>query len=143
VPSAKIFIVEDNPSDIFLLRRCLLDHESEFELEIARDGEAALEFVARQRAVRHNPQPCVALLDLHLPKYDGFDVLRALCQSPPLSHVRVVVTSTSASPHEQAEIRKMGADFRLKPRELSEFCELAAYLIAICRASFRATTMAG
>ena len=143
MPSAKIFIVEDNPSDIFLLRRCLQDHESEFELEIAHDGEAALEFVARQRAAQHNPRPCVALLDLHLPKCDGLEVLHALCQSPPLSHVRVVMMSTSASPREQAEIRKMGAEFRLKPGELSEFSELAAHLIAICRASFRATTMAG
>jgi CheY-like chemotaxis protein len=131
--AAKILIVEDNNSDIYLIRRALVDLGEEFQLEIAKDGEQALQFVHDQRLHQAELRPCVILLDLHLPKYDGLDVLRAIREEPTLSHLQVVVTTSVVSPHQEAEISRLGGGYRPKPRTLSEFADLAADLIAICK----------
>jgi hypothetical protein len=47
--------------------------------------------------------------------------------------VHVMVMTSSASPQEEAELRRLGAYYRTKPRELGEFTGLAADLIAICK----------
>jgi CheY-like chemotaxis protein len=127
-----IVIVEDNPSDVYILRRALDGQNEPVDLEILADGEAAMQFVQRQREDKE-PRPCVILLDLHLPKRDGLEVLRAIRQEPVLSHIKVVVITNAASPQEQAELRSMGAHYRLKPSRLSEFADLAAELIALCK----------
>jgi CheY-like chemotaxis protein len=129
----RIIVIEDNTSDIFLLRRALTAKLGEgFDLEIAPDGEQALHMI-QTRAGSGKAQPCVILLDLHLPKHDGLEILHALRQSAILGDVRVVVTTNSASPSEERALKSMGADYRSKPRTLGEFDELAAYLVALCK----------
>jgi CheY-like chemotaxis protein len=132
VPSPKILIVEDNHSDVYLLRRALEDQRNTIDIEIAPDGECALQFVQNQRLNRHDHLPCVIVLDLHLPKHDGLEVLRAIQQEPVLHHIHVIVVAGMASPEEQAQLRRMGVDVRTKPSGLSGFELLAAELIAIC-----------
>jgi CheY-like chemotaxis protein len=132
VPSPKILIVEDNHSDVYLLRRALEDQRNTIDIEIAPDGECALQFVQNQRLNRHDPLPCVIVLDLHLPKHDGLEVLRAIQREPVLHHIHVMVVAGMASPRERAQLRRMGVDFRSKPADLSEFERLAAEVIAIC-----------
>jgi chemotaxis family two-component system response regulator Rcp1 len=132
MPRAKILIIEDNSSDVFLLRRALIAMRGEnFDLEIAGDGERALQMIDGRNGHRE-VRPCVILLDLHLPKHDGLEVLRAIRQNPVMSEIRVVVTTNGASPKEVAELRGMGVACRLKPANLREFEQLATDLIAIC-----------
>jgi CheY-like chemotaxis protein len=132
VPRANILVIEDNPSDIFLLRRALVAaHSENFNLEIVPDGERALQLIQSPNGDR----PCVILLDLHIPKHDGLEILRALRQSPDLNHIYVLVTTNGASPQEEAELRKMGADYRMKPKDLGEFAKLATDLMTICDGS--------
>ena len=129
MPRANILVIEDNPSDIFLLRRALIAADGEnFNLEIAPDGERALQLIQSPNGDR----PCVIVLDLHLPKHDGLEILKALRQSPTLSHTHVLVTTNGASPQEQVELRNMGVDYRMKPKDLAEFDKLAKDLMMIC-----------
>jgi CheY-like chemotaxis protein len=132
---AKILIIEDSLSDVFLLRKALTDAREDFELEVVPDGEKALQFIHRQRKNMHESVPCVIVLDLHLPKHDGLEILEALRECPALSHIHVVVTTNMASPQETAELRRMGLEYRPKPSKLSEFQRLAADLIALCSGS--------
>jgi chemotaxis family two-component system response regulator Rcp1 len=129
----KIMVIEDNSADVFILHRMLELEGVDFELEIAADGERALEFIQRQRENLHDQQPCVILLDLHLPKHSGLEVLSALRQSPVMGHIHVVVTTGLASPQEEADLRRLGARYRLKPMNLAQFRALAADLVAICQ----------
>ena len=132
---AKILIIEDNSSDVFLLRRALIATEGEnFDLEIAVDGEQALQMIDGRNG-HEEMRPCVILLDLHLPKHDGVEILRAIRRNPILSEIQVVVTTNAASPKEVNELREMGVEFRIKPANLTEFERLAADLIAICSGS--------
>lgn len=128
----KILIVEDNAADIELLRYAL-DRQGDYELQVLEDGEAALQFIEEHRAGKHTPDPCVILLDVHLPKYDGLHILDAIRLEPALLHIQVIVLSSSTSPEAQAEIYSKGALYRTKPVTLGNYLELGEEIFAVCK----------
>jgi chemotaxis family two-component system response regulator Rcp1 len=131
---AQLLVMEDNPADVHLLRLALDHHGEAYNLELLRDGEEAIRFVQSQRILPMDPEPCVIILDLHLPRHDGKAVLRAIRQEPTLCHVHVVALSSMPSPSDEAEVLRLGARLcRAKPMELDEWLELAAEILAICR----------
>ena len=132
---ARILIIEDNALDIVLLRHALDQQGEDYEMEILSDGEAALRFVHEHRTRVREPEPCVILLDLYLPLYDGMAVLRAIREAPALEHVHVVVLTALASPSQEIEIASMGARYRKKSTSLKDVIELAAEIVAICKSS--------
>ncbi len=126
--------MEDNPADIYLLRHALDQHGEEYQLEVLPDGEAALHFIHGQRTLEAEPDPCVIVLDLHLPKHDGTAVLEALRREPSLSGVQVVAWTTLAAPQEEREVRTLGVRLcTRKPIELDEWISLAGQILEICR----------
>jgi len=137
---AKILVIEDNPGDVTLLRFALDYHKEEYQLELLPDGEAALRFVEAQRTLASEPEPCVIVLDLNLPKADGKAVLSAIKQEPVLAQVNVVALSSFVSPRDELEIQRLGARiYRAKPMQLDEWTTLAAEIMAICRDSMAIT----
>lgn len=139
MPPARILVIEDNASDIEMLRLSLDQQEEDYELQVLRDGEEARRFVYEHRTRARAPEPCVILLDLHLPMYDGTDILRDIREAPALEHIHVIVLSGMASPSQKLEIERLGALYRNKPSLLSELNELAAEVIAICKKPSAAT----
>ena len=135
---AKILMIEDSESEIGLLRHALVQQGETYELEILNDGEKALRFVHEHRTGIREPEPCVILLDLYLPRYDGMAVLRAIRQAPALEHIHVVVLTGLATPDQQVEIANLGALYRRKPSGLTELASLAAEIIAICKSFYTA-----
>jgi CheY-like chemotaxis protein len=138
---AKILVIEDNESEIGLLRHALDQSGEPYELEILNDGEEALRFVHEHRAGIREPKPCVILLDLYLPRYDGVAVLRAIRQAPALEHIHTLVLTGLATPDQQVEIANLGALYRRKPSGLTELAELAVEIIAICKNSSTAKSL--
>jgi CheY-like chemotaxis protein len=130
---ARILVIDDSTTDIYLLEIALNEQGEEYELEILSDGEAALQFVREHRSGVRKREPCVILLDLYLPDHNGLAVLHAIKEAPELTHINVVVLTGSASPRDRAEVQGLGARFWQKPRELSEFNDLAQEILAICR----------
>ena len=139
---ARILVIEDNVSDIDLLRLALDQQEEAYELEVLKDGEEARRFVHEHRTGLRKPEPCLILLDLHLPIYDGMAILRAIREAPALEHIHVIVLSGLASPSQKVEIANLGALYRTKPSGLPELFELACEIIAICKSSSTATSLA-
>jgi CheY-like chemotaxis protein len=130
----RILIIEDNPSDVFLLRHALDAIGEPFDLRVLTDGEEALKFVQEHRLGLHPPDPCVIVLDLHLPKYDGMAVLGAIKRAPALEHIGVLVLSGVVSSEEMQELLKLGVRrHSRKPSSLSEFQALAEEIIALCK----------
>lgn len=135
---AKILVIEDNSADVFMLRHALDQHEEPYILEVLRDGEEAIEFVTLQRSEGSQEEPCVIVLDLHLPKHGGADVLKAIRQEPVLAHVGVVALTTSASPRDEQEVRDLGVRlYKAKPTLVDEWIKLAAEILEICKQHIR------
>ena len=78
VRAARILVIEDNSSDVFLLDRALTKQDFPFELIHLSNGDDALAFIRRQGAYADAAVPSLILLDLNLSKYTGEDILRAI-----------------------------------------------------------------
>jgi CheY-like chemotaxis protein len=131
---AKILVVEDNSADVFLLRHALDQHAEKYLLSVLHDGEEAIEFVNRQRTANPPDEPCVIVLDLHLPKHDGTVVLKVIKQEPSLAFVNIVALTTLASPKDEQEVRDLGVRlYRAKPTLVEEWIKLAGEILEICR----------
>ena len=95
--SAKILLVEDNSGDEFLVRDAFERGRVRHELEVVRDGEAALDRLRGLGEYADTPVPDLILLDLNLPKIDGRDVLQTLKSDDRLANIPVLVLTTSSS----------------------------------------------
>ena len=78
VPAARILVIEDNASDVFLLDRALKKQDLRFELVHLLNGGEALAFIRRQGAYADAAIPDLILVDLNLSKYTGEDILREI-----------------------------------------------------------------
>ena len=103
-----ILVIEDNVADQVLIRIALDELGEPYEFQVLPDGEAALAFVADHRAGRRKHDPCVILLDLHLPKYNGIEVLTAIRGEPILDHIHVFIMTTDISPAQRAQVAELG-----------------------------------
>jgi CheY-like chemotaxis protein len=130
-----ILVIEDNVADVFLIRHALDEQGEAYRLEVLPDGEAALGFVAEHRSGARQHDPCVILLDLHLPKFNGIEVLTAIRQEPILTHIHVMVLTTMASPADHAQVIELGGICREKPLHLEGISMLAAEILALCKGS--------
>jgi len=95
--SALILLVEDNPADARLVRESLRNASAVHRLEVAVDGEQALERVRCSGAHRTAQRPDLILLDLNLPRKDGRQVLAELKADAELSKIPVVVLTSSTA----------------------------------------------
>ena len=94
----EILLVEDNPDDIELTLHALRQERLANHVEVARDGEEALDFLFcrgpyAQRSFEQAPR--VVLLDLKLPKVEGMEVLREIKKDPRTRAIPVVILTAS------------------------------------------------
>jgi two-component system, chemotaxis family, response regulator Rcp1 len=92
----EILLVEDNPADVHLTLTALRDARSPNQVHVVTDGEQALAFLKREGDYVNAPRPDLVLLDLNLPKVDGYHVLEAMKTDPVLRGIPVVVISGSS-----------------------------------------------
>lgn len=122
-----ILLVEDNPMDVDLTLRAFKRHRVTNTIEVARDGEEALQWLPRWEA--GEPWPAVILLDLKLPKIDGLEVLRQLKQHPRLCVIPVVVLTTSEESADLQAAYRLGVNsYIVKPVAFDKFIEVSQQL---------------
>jgi CheY-like chemotaxis protein len=120
-----ILLVEDDPLEIELILKPLRELDGATRVEVARDGEEALDFMFARGSFRHQvgaPLPRLVLVGLKLPKVDGLDVLRAIRANSRTSLAPVVVLTSSHDPREVAQCYQLGANSCVqKPVKYEEF----------------------
>jgi len=99
-----ILLVEDNPGDIRLTKEAFSESKFNNELYVVGDGEEAMDFLQKKGKHKDAVTPDMVLLDLNLPKKDGKAVLAEIREDKRLTHMPVVVLTTSK---EDADIMKM------------------------------------
>ncbi|WP_329297568.1 response regulator [Streptomyces sp. NBC_00659] len=117
-----VLLVEDDPGDELMTREAFEDNKIGNNLHVVRDGEEALDFLYRRAAHADAPRPDLILLDLNLPKYDGRQVLEKIKSDPALSHIPVVVLTTSAAEEDILRSYRLHANaYVTKPVDLDQF----------------------
>lgn len=123
-----ILLVEDNPADIQITRRALRNCKLPVELIVVRDGQEAIDYLARQGSHADHAgwrQPDLILLDLNLPRVTGREVLQCVRSHPLLRLVPVVVLSTSNRQEDVQALYDSGANtYLVKPQDFNRFVDL-------------------
>lgn len=121
----EILLVEDNPDDLEMTLRALRKANFANKIQVARDGAEALELIlggdtdAGRRMTGH---PKLILLDLKLPKVDGFEVLKRLKTDPRTRMIPVVMLTSSQEQRDVIESYQLGVNsYIVKPVNFEGF----------------------
>jgi len=109
-----VLLVEDDPHDIFLFDYALNMLGQPIKLSVRQDGEQALAFLFNKQPAHHEEQPDIIVLDINLPRQNGFDVLTALERDPQLKFIPVIVLTTSSYPNDINRCYELGANAYLE-----------------------------
>jgi CheY-like chemotaxis protein len=119
-----ILLVEDNDMDLDLALRAFKRGHGRHPIELARDGQEALEWLRRWQMGAAD-LPLLVLLDLNLPEVDGLTVLRHFKNHPQFAQIPVVVLTTSAEDRDVRQAYQLGANsYIVKPVDFDKFMEV-------------------
>lgn len=99
-----VLLVEDDEADVYLIRRALAENPKVGEVVVARDGVEALELIYHWAI-----EPDLAIVDLHMPRKDGFALLRDFASSRATAQFPSVVLTSSRMGADALRAKKRGA----------------------------------
>jgi chemotaxis family two-component system response regulator Rcp1 len=125
VSTARILVIEDNRSDVFLLDRALKKQNLQFALVHLLTWSEALAFIRRQGAYAQVAIPDLLIVDLNLSTCSGEDILREIRSARHLEGLPVCVWTSSRSRRDEAVLKDLGISrFITKPCGLHQFMEI-------------------
>ncbi|MFX1304731.1 MAG: response regulator [Promethearchaeota archaeon] len=119
---AHILLVEDNAADIQLTKQVLKENKIVSTLDIVRDGVEAIDFLKRRGKFSNAKPPNLIILDLNLPKMNGFEVLKELKHDDKIKRIPVVILTVSDAKEDLIKAYNLHANcYVIKPLEMKDF----------------------
>ena len=126
---ANILVVDDREEDVFFLRRAFEGVGLHHRLTHVADGDEAIKYLSRQAPYDNNalhPVPDVVVLDLKMPRRDGFEVLQWLREQKTLKPAPVVVLTSSDRDEDKKRAKDLGAgSYYTKPVDFTKLVGVA------------------
>lgn len=123
-----ILLVEDNPDDVFFMKRACKSVDLENPLHAAESGDEAIDYLSGNGKFADreaHPLPCLIFLDLKLPGRNGLEVLEWLRQKAEFISTMVIVLTTSREPSDIHEAYRLGANaYLVKPTSPTQLADL-------------------
>jgi len=135
----QVFMVDDNPDDIELTLEAFRETKSEygFSFDVAQDGVEAIEYLRREGEYGERPTPDLILLDLNMPRMNGFEVLEELKSDYELKNIPVVVLSISQNKDDMARVEELKANaYIVKPMNIDDYVNVVKKIEAVVMGSF-------
>src|SRR6266704_2300137 len=127
-----ILLAEDREDEVVLLRRAFAEANFVNPLQVVSNGEEAIAYLQGEGKYANRdeyPLPSLVLLDLKMPRKDGFEVLQWINHQPHLRGLRVVVLTASDSIRDVNRAYQLGANsFLVKPVDFAHFVEVTQAL---------------
>lgn len=118
----RILLVEDNPGDVRLTQEALQEFKTPCSLQIATDGENAIECLRKSAKNGKQSLPDIILLDLNLPKMNGHEVLEEVKTNPLYKTIPIIVLSASKSQEDINRAYGLGANaYIAKPLDIDSY----------------------
>ena len=118
----RVLLVDDNPADRDLIQETLEEGTTRVEIVAVGDGVEAMDYLAEHPGPKGGACPDLMILDLNLPRLDGWGVLRAVKGDPKLRALPIVVLTSSNAEADVRQCYDLGANSYLaKPMGLAEF----------------------
>jgi CheY-like chemotaxis protein len=119
-----ILLAEDEENDVFMMRRAVRKMGEEIDLRVASDGEQAIAYLSGRNEFSNrdlHPLPDLILLDIKMPRRNGFDVLEWLKQDGTFTHIPVVMITSSKVKSDVDKADELGASaYLIKPVDFEE-----------------------
>jgi len=126
--SHTILIVEDNPTDVMLIRRAFARSNIGNPIQVASDGDRAVSYLSGRDGYHDRaqyPLPALVLLDLKLPRRSGLEVLEWLRGQDALRRLPVVMLTSSRQSQDVNRAYDLGANsYLVKPVEFDDLQEM-------------------
>ena len=120
MPHGVLLSVEDSDSEYYVIKMALEEARIPIHLCRVSDGQQALWFLQKTHGYELAPRPDLILLNLNLPKKDGFEVLTEIQASELLRSIPVIVFTSSSLATEKKKALALGArDYIAKPGTLN------------------------
>ena len=124
-----VLLVEDNPDDEELTLRGFRRTNLKNPVDVARDGQEALDYLFGNPDQAAKPVPVAVMLDLHLPRVDGFEVLKRIRGTQRTRRLPVVILTSSSEDRDLINGYDLGANsYVRKPVQFDEFAAAIAQL---------------
>jgi len=124
-----ILLIEDNPGDTRLTEEAFKNANVHNTLHVTQDGVEAMTFLRREGKYSNAPRPDLILLDLNLPRKDGFEVLEEIKADESLRRIPTVILTTSSAEEDIIKTYKLHANcYITKPVELDQFINVTKSL---------------
>jgi CheY-like chemotaxis protein len=121
----EVLLVEDNEDDIVLIEEAFAEAKLMNVVFKVRDGEDALAYLRQEGPYTHRRRPGLVLLDINMPKKNGFEVLQAMKADPLLQSLPVVMLTTSDREDDIVQSYTQGAcSYIRKPMSLEQFAHV-------------------
>ncbi|MCO6006594.1 response regulator [Actinoallomurus purpureus] len=121
----EVLLVEDDPGDVVLTKEAFADNKVSNKLSIVGDGEEAMRFLRREADFADAPRPDLVLLDLNLPRKDGWQVLEEIKADESLRTIPVVVLTTSEAEEDILRSYRLHANvYVTKPVDFDQFIKV-------------------
>ena len=125
--AVRMLLVEDDPSHRLLIRKNLENHGVTNDINEVEDGQEALDYiygVGEYADRKKYPMPGIVILDIKMPRVDGFGVLERLKSDPKMKHIPVIMLTTSSRDEEIARGYEYGANaYVTKPLDFADFAK--------------------
>jgi CheY-like chemotaxis protein len=121
----EILLVEDNEDDIVLLKEAFAEVPGLHLLPVQSDGDMALSYLRRSAAGKDGAMPDLVMLDINLPKKNGFEVIAELKADADLRHLPVVMLTVSEREEDIRRCYALGAcSYVRKPEDFNKLTAL-------------------
>lgn len=122
----KILLAEDEEYHIFIIRKALAAiKDFSYELQVGYDGEEIMSILTGPQ--RYNPD--LILMDIKLPKKNGFELLKEIRQDDDLKMIPIIILTSSARKQDIQDCYKLGCNsYVVKPMNFDKFKEIIYYL---------------
>ena len=118
----EILLAEDEEADIELVKQATKNFKIINKLHVVRNGVELLQFLRNEGPYKSAPKPDLILLDLNMPKMSGIEALEQIRQDPSLTHLPVVMMTSSTNESDVLKSYKLHVNcFVVKPLQLAEF----------------------
>ena len=119
-----ILLAEDNLDDVLITKRAWQKGQIKNKLYVVNDGEEALEFLFRKGRYVDAPSPSLILLDLKMPRVDGFEVLEKIKTNHELKKIPIIVLTSSRRDLDIDRAYELGCNsYIVKPVDFHKFAE--------------------
>lgn len=123
--TVEILLIEDNPGDVVLTQEAFKQSSIRCNINVANDGEKALDYLFQRNGYENEGTPDLVLLDLNLPRIDGREVLETIKSHDATKAIPVVVLTSSDAENDIIETYGLHANsYVVKPLSMADFVKV-------------------